>query len=101
MRGATGNAATNTFELCRATCGASQYMSLQYGGECFCADSYGNGPQYVQVANSECNRVIEPCSSNSHNCGGTWRQAIYQINQPSPEIQNGNFELSTISGQFA
>jgi len=82
MVGATQNAATNTFELCRAACGDSRYMSLQYGGECFCADSYGNGDQYVQVDDSECNRVVEPCSSNSHNCGGTWRQAIYEINEP-------------------
>merc|ERR1719181_186042 len=36
MVGTTGNAATNTFELCRAACGDSLYMALQYGGECFC-----------------------------------------------------------------
>lgn len=79
MIGGTGNAATNTFELCRAACGSHQFMSLQYGGECFCANSYGNGDQYVQVHDSECSRTVEPCSSNSHNCGGSWRQAIYKI----------------------
>jgi hypothetical protein len=80
MVGSTGNAATNTFSLCREACGDHTYMALQYGGECFCSNSYGNGAQYVQVDEAECNRNVEPCSSNSYNCGGTWRQAIYQIN---------------------
>jgi hypothetical protein len=80
MVGNRDNANTNTFELCRAACGDSIYMSLQYGGECFCADQYGNGEQYAQVDESECNAVVEPCRSSSYNCGGTWRQAIYQIN---------------------
>jgi len=80
MVGTRDNAATNTFALCRAACGDSTYMSLQYGGECFCSDSYANGAQYTQVAESECNANVEPCASNAYNCGGTWRQAIYQIN---------------------
>lgn len=80
MVGSGGNAATNTFELCRARCGASTYMSLQAGGECFCANSYGTRPQYTQVADSNCGARNEPCFSTSFNCGGTWRQAIYQIN---------------------
>jgi len=80
MVGNRDNAATNTFELCRAACGDSTYMSLQYGGECFCSNSYGNGPQYVEVDESECNANVQPCASTSYNCGGTWRQAIYQIN---------------------
>jgi hypothetical protein len=79
MIGGTNSAGTNTFELCRAACGDHLYMSLQYGGECFCANSYGNGAQYVQVADSECGARNEPCYSNSHNCGGTWRQAIYRL----------------------
>jgi len=79
--GSHTNAATNTFELCRAACGDHLYMSLQWGGECFCADAYGTAAQYVQAPDSECNVEREPCTPNSHNCGGTWRQAIYQINQ--------------------
>merc|ERR1719183_2163835 len=80
MVGTRDNSATNTFERCRAACGDSTYMSLQYGGECFCSDSYGNGPQYVEVDESECNANVQPCSGTSYNCGGTWRQAVYQIN---------------------
>jgi len=87
MVGAGNDAATNTFELCRARCGTSRYMSLQYGGECFCADAYGTSDLYYQVDESQCdgnaNNAIEPCHSASYNCGGTWRNAIYQINQPS------------------
>lgn len=74
------NAATNTFALCRAACGTKTYMSLQYGGECFCGNSYGTGEQYIQTDESECNMVFEPCSSNSFLCGSSWRQAIYKIN---------------------
>jgi uncharacterized protein YfaP (DUF2135 family) len=80
MVGNRDNSATNTFELCRAACGDSTYMSLQYGGECFCSNSYGNGAQYVEVDESECNANVNPCSRTSYNCGGTWRQAVYQIN---------------------
>jgi len=68
-----------TFATCRVACGAHTFMSLQYGGECFCANEYGTGPAYVQVEDENCNVDREPCSSNSHNCGGTWHQAIYQI----------------------
>jgi hypothetical protein len=83
MVGTRDNAATNTFELCRAACADHTYMSLQYGGECFCSNSYGNGDQYVQVDESECNAIhVEPCHSSSYSCGGTWRQAVYQINFP-------------------
>jgi hypothetical protein len=80
MVGTHDDASTNTFELCRVACGNSKYMSLQWGGECFCADAYGTASQYTQVADSECNMEREPCTPNSHNCGGTWHQAIYQIN---------------------
>jgi hypothetical protein len=81
MVGNRDNAATNTFAGCRAACGDSTYMALQYGGECFCSNSYGNGAQYAQVDESQCNiNNYGGCSGNAYNCGGTWRQAIYQIN---------------------
>jgi len=77
------NSATNTYELCRAEClsRGNIYMSLQWGGECFCADAYATADAYYQVDDSNCNVVREPCSPNSHNCGGTWHQAIYQIGE--------------------
>jgi hypothetical protein len=81
MVGTREDSSTNTFELCRARCGDSQYMSLQFGGECFCSNSYGNGDVYEQVDESECNVRVEPCSSHSYNCGGTWRNAVYRINR--------------------
>jgi hypothetical protein len=80
MVGNRDDATTNTFALCREACGDHTYMSLQFGGECFCSNSYGNGPQYTQVNEGECNTEHGACHGNAYNCGGTWRQAIYQIN---------------------
>jgi len=82
-----------TFTSCREECGSNSFMSLQYGGECFCANSYGaqssvDGP-YRQVDDSECGvngQQSSPalghssaCRAGSHSCGGIWRQAIYRI----------------------
>merc|ERR1719446_198709 len=88
MVGVHTNAATNTYELCRAECLSrlSLYMSLQWGGECFCSDAYATAEQYYQVDDSNCNVVREPCSPNSHNCGGTWHQAIYLIGNLQYEV---------------
>jgi hypothetical protein len=85
MVGVWQNSATNTYELCRAECVSrgNLYMSLQWGGECFCANAYATADQYYQVDDSNCNVVREPCSPNSHNCGGTWHQAIYHITSPN------------------
>jgi len=90
MVGVWQNAATNTYELCRAEClsRGNIYMSLQWGGECFCANEYATAPEYYMVDDSNCNVVREPCSPNSHNCGGTWHQAIYQIAEPQPEYDS-------------
>lgn len=107
MVGTTNNAATNTFDLCRAACAGYSFMSLQYGGECFCSNSYGNsngnGGVYGLRPDSECNRMISPCSDHSYNCGGTWRQAIYRIGAAIPAVENqcaGTYEAedATIHG---
>ena len=75
--------ATYTHATCLARCQGHQFMSLQWGGECYCADAYGTAPQYVQADESDCDKVRNPCSSSSsHNCGGAWHQAIYQISGP-------------------
>jgi hypothetical protein len=73
-----------TFATCKQACeddedGPTVYMSLQYGGECFCQNTYSTASQYSQVSDSECSMVREPCSSASHSCGGTWRNAVYQL----------------------
>jgi len=87
MVGTQADASTNQFELCRARCGSSLFMSLQYGGECFCANAYGTASKYHQVDESECNMQTHPCSSGSYNCGGSWRNAIYQINPYDTHLQ--------------
>lgn len=88
----SATADTDSFDACRAACD-KKYIALQWGGECFCSDTYGNGDQYVQVADSECDHPREPCASTSYNCGGTWRQAIYQIRGGLPtwgRVLNGD-----------
>ena len=54
-------------------------MSLQYGGECLCQNTYNTASQYAQTSDSECYLVREPCGSASYSCGGTWRNAVYQV----------------------
>jgi len=100
MVGSHTNAATNTFDGCRAACGDRLYMSLQWGGECFCADAYATASQYVQVDDAECNVQREPCTPNSHNCGGTWRQAIYRLSYTMVDgclNQNTEVERAVVS----
>jgi len=89
MVGSTGNAATNTYDGCHTACSGYAFMSLQYGGECFCSNEYPHGEMpYFQRPDSECNRMIEPCSLHSFNCGGTWRNAIYRIGQVASTGEN-------------
>jgi len=92
--------ATYTFATCFAQCAGYEFLSLQYGGECFCANEHSTAAQYVQVDDSQCNMVREPCTSSSHNCGGTWHQAIYQIGSVGSEVslQYGHPSYNTDSG---
>ena len=75
----------NTYPLCHAHCASlgKAFMSLQYGGECFCADSYGaqsGSTVFPQIADSECSMTTAAChTGNSRSCGGTWAQAIYSV----------------------
>lgn len=92
MLGGTNDGNSNTYEQCRAICN-KRYISLQYGGECFCADAYSTAAQYSEVDISECNSNCAGGAQNSHNCGGTWRQAIYDGYPQCPAgwTQVGNF----------
>jgi hypothetical protein len=83
MVGTRDDDGTNSFEKCRARCGDHVYMSLQFGGECFCSNSYATSGVYEVRPESECNMNHLDCTSHSYNCGGTWRNAIYQINHPT------------------
>jgi len=79
VAGGRDNALTSTFAQCRAHCSGSTYMALQYGGECFCANSYSTATNYEQRPDSECAMVHSPCSGSSYNCGDSWRNAIYRV----------------------
>jgi len=96
--GPTASAGTGyTFATCQTACAGYSFMSLQWGGECFCQNTYGTASQYVSAPDSECSLVREPCSSASHSCGGTWRNAVYQVSGgatmdgcPSDNSNSGN-----------
>jgi len=51
-----------TFATCRVACGAHTFMSLQYGGECFCANEYGT----VQLMCRSNTRIATWTASHVH-----------------------------------
>lgn len=98
MVGSATNAATDSFDECARVCD-KRYIALQWGGECFCSDTYGNGDQYVQVDDSECDHAREPCASTSFNCGGTWRQAVYR-NRARAATSDGCLTSNYAAGEY-
>ena len=74
---------SNSFTKCQAACAGSAYLSLQYGGECFCSDTH---PDYEKRPDSECAMNYDNCLDNSFNCGDSWRNAVYYVDgKPSGE----------------
>lgn len=58
---------------CMAACSKYKYFGLQYGGECYCGDSYG---AYGRSREEEC---FTPCSSDSKLiCGGVLRNSVFK-----------------------
>lgn len=59
---------------CRRACRqrGHRFAALQYGGQCFCGDTYG---RYGRAPDNECGM---PCRRNGRNrCGGEWRNLVY------------------------
>jgi len=100
MVGTRDNAATNTFALCRAACGDSTYMSLQYGGECFCSNSYGNGAQYAQVDESECNVDEYSDNADTEKTGGYegWLRERFGSRRPIWGLEDIQEQCQLLSG---
>jgi hypothetical protein len=78
-------------------------MALQnHGNDCFCGNSYGNGEEFVQVDDSECDcRPTNPClacTAESFSCGSAWRNAIYLVNPPGGCEGQYEAEDASISG---
>jgi hypothetical protein len=102
---ANRDASTNSFAACKAACG-TQYISLQYGGECFCSDTY---PDYERRPDGECNMNHNGCLDDSFNCGDSWRNAVYYVDgRPSGEeffvgcfVDDGSRDFDTPSTGFA
>ena len=92
-------------EVCAAKCKSYgyKYMGLQYARECFCSDTFHN--PYGRTTKREdgsggCNKK---CTGNkSQQCGGTWRQMVYEL-LPSRTVTTqynqdaGTTKLNTLS----
>ena len=56
--GPTASAGTwYTFATCQTACVGYSSMSLQYGGECFCQNTYNTASRYAQTSDSVCSMV--------------------------------------------
>ena len=69
-------AAHRSPKLCLQFCdgGGYQYFGLQYGGECFCGNSYG---KHKKLIDSKCD---VPCrDDDSEMCGGDLANSVYEI----------------------
>merc|ERR1712151_1396348 len=64
----------HTMESCGKTCAGKKYkyFSLQYGGECFCGNSYG---KYKKASN--CNMKCK--KDKSQTCGGKWANSVFRV----------------------
>jgi len=82
----------HSVESCRVKCAGYKYFSIQNGSECFCANSYGNGPQYKQVDESQCRK-------NGEGHGGYMRQSIYHV-QCSGCQESLHKNMDVVSGRF-
>eukprot|EP00928_Gymnodinium_smaydae_P050164 TRINITY_DN3375_c2_g1_i2.p1 TRINITY_DN3375_c2_g1~~TRINITY_DN3375_c2_g1_i2.p1 ORF type:complete len:2183 (+),score=420.83 TRINITY_DN3375_c2_g1_i2:1304-7852(+) len=70
-----------TSETCAAMCKGFRYIALRQNGYCSCGQSFQNEDKYYRVSNEECGT---PCDGEetyypTRYCGGTWRNAVYQI----------------------
>ena len=55
---------------CNDICSGYRYFSLQYGGQCFCGNSYATASQYQKRPDKEC--------GGANGTGGEWRNSVYK-----------------------
>jgi len=58
---------------CSIDCNGYKYFALQYGGECYCANSYGNGPAYTPRPSHECKK-----GHRHEHFGSDWRNFVFK-----------------------
>jgi len=64
---------TMTVQSCEAFCNGYTYFGVEYGQECYCGNSFGNGS--VPAPNTDCNMV---CAGNGGEyCGAGNRLLVY------------------------
>lgn len=77
---ATYNSDQQTVEKCAAACSPYLYAGLEYGRECYCANSFASGS--VPKPDSDCSM---PCAANSTEyCGAGNRLSVYIRNGTVP-----------------
>ncbi len=89
LPGPLASAADNA--ACRALCGKQGflYAGMQWGGQCFCGNSYG---KYGQLPESRCNLG---CPGNpNEKCGGWWASSVYRVTAVS---EGGNSRRTTMA----
>jgi hypothetical protein len=83
--GVAGGASNNSAASCTAACAASnfKYAGTEYGGECFCGNTLGNGhgPE-EEGCDMECN------GAPTEFCGGSNRINVYEFGKKAP-VQTG------------
>jgi hypothetical protein len=65
-----------TLELCASFCSKYTFFGIEYGGECYCGNTFNNGS--VKVEDAECST---PCPGNEAEwCGAGNRLSVYVRN---------------------
>ena len=60
---------------CQDKCDGFIFFAVQFGGECFCGNSYASSSYYRQVSDSECSDMN---GGRSQYWGGNFRNAVYR-----------------------
>lgn len=97
-----------TYESCAAACLGYEFFGVEYGNQCFCGNTVGNGAVLQTSNNPDVNGCGMFCQGNSSEyCGGPNRMNVFQYNGTLPAISsngagnNGNNNNGANPGQAA
>ena len=90
-------------QLCASFCAGSKYFALQAGFACFCdsANVMSQGVAPEEECNTPCNGHDGSDGSDPITCGGTWRNAIYELSTQdweAPGYDDTNWEAAADMG---
>ncbi|XMA20895.1 hypothetical protein WAI453_013686 [Rhynchosporium graminicola] len=86
---------TLTIQMCSQACSAYQYFGAEYGRECWCGNSFGNGA--TLVSNADCSMLCG--GDKTQYCGNGDRLSVYIKNgtAPGPGSQSSSSSASLSS----